>query len=339
MYDITSSADSGRVIAVWSPVHRQGAVSTTTAMLASFIAEQLGDNNGKVLVMSNELHGAPTAAYYMTKERVINGLAEVIDLSNSDNLKNAEDIYNNTFSVSGKIDILNSDKRNTNVSDFLGREISNIFNVARRGYKYTIVDTVCGPYDSVTKTILKNCDTIVVCLPQDRYIFDSWIRKMAGVYVQEVESKPTLVLSALHYEYPDMLYRSMQKEVKGKSLYYISLNDIVHRAVSERNIPDMIKSNLKSKSHDDIIDELQAIYDKILENLENVIDMEVQNEMSELEETKKQTQEYLESTDTYFDDMGYEDEPDSSEVKNDSSEEDDFYSDESDDSPESEEES
>lgn len=301
MYDVTNSVDSGRVIAFWSPVHRQGAVSATVAMMACFMAEKIleAKEDDKLLVLSNELYGAPTAANYMVKDMMPDGLTEVVELSSSDNLKTSADIYNNTFSGVSRVDILNSSKRNTNIEDYLSREIPNIFNVARSGYKFTLVDTVAGTFDEASRQILRTCDMIVVCMPQDKYLFDSWIRKMPGIFIQEADKKPVLIISEKHYEYEHMKYSQMKKELK-KELYYISLNDIVHKAVSERDIPTMIRSWYKSKTPDDIILELDAIYSQILTDLDNIVQLEIQRALEEEEESKQKTKEYLDTVDNLF---------------------------------------
>lgn len=314
MYDITNSVDSGRVIAFWSPVHRQGAVSTTVAMMACFMAEKIieAKEDDKLLILSNELYGSPTAASYMVKDMMPDGLTEVVELSRSDNLKTCVDIYNNTFSGVPRVDILNSSKRNTNIEDYLSREIPNIFNVARSGYKFTLVDTVAGTFNEATRSILRSSDMIVVCMPQDKYLFDSWIRKMPGVFINDADKKPVVIVSEQHCEYEHMKYSQMKKELK-KELYYICLNDIVHKAVSERDIPGMIKSWYKAKNPDDIIEELDAIYNKILDDLENIVQLEVQKALEEEEESKQKTKEYLDTVDSLFYGMGYEEEEDSDE--------------------------
>lgn len=295
MYNITNPEDLGRVIALWSPVHRQGAVSATTALLASYIAEQMdAEDNEKILIMSNEIYGSPTASFYMTNEDMIDGMQEVIQLSLSDNLKKPEEIYTNTFSLSPRIDILNCGKRNRDLGDLLEQEIGNILDMARVGYKYIIIDTVCGPHDKSSKKIIENCDLVMACIPQDRYIFDSWIRKTPGIYVEELKNgKPLITLSAMHCEYPDMKYESMRKEIKGRKLYYVSLNDIVHEAVSKRNIPEMIKANIKLKSPDSVIGELDALIDAIDETIAKIVVKEQQEKSFDIEKNKKETSDYL----------------------------------------------
>ena len=316
MYDIKSSLDMGRVIAFWSPIHRQGAVSTTTALLASYIAEQninkgnklSNESNNEILLMSNELYGAPTAVTYMLKDNIPDGLTEVVHLSKSDNLKSSTNIYNNTYSGINGIDILASGKRNGNIEDYIALEIPNIFNIARTGYKYILVDTVSGIHNESTLAILRNCDIIIVCMPQDRIIFDNWIRKMPGVYISEVEKKPTIIISEMHYEYKHMTYNSMLTELKD-NLYYISLNDIIHKAVSDRSIAYTVKDLCKSKIQDDAIFEISAIYEKIDEYIDKIINLEIQKENEIDEENDQRTQEYLNSIKLFSDDT-YEDDSD-----------------------------
>lgn len=305
MYDVSRPAEVGRVIAFWSPIHRQGAVSTTAALVASMLGEKLiAEKEGnKVLLMNNELMGAPTAANYMTNEQMPDGLTEVVELSNSENLNNATDIYNNTFSGLPSIDILNSSKRNTSIGNYLHREIPRIFDVARSGYKYTVVDTVPGLFDESTAAILHNCDIIVVCMPQDRYIFDSWIRKMPGIYTAETEQKPVIIISEKHYEYDHMKYKDMQKELK-RDLLTICLNDAVHKAVSTKSVTDFVHKQMESKrSHDDVIDELEEIYDFILDAVNKVVNFECEERIKEDERSQREAQEHL--TDDLFFGMGY----------------------------------
>ena len=310
MYEIINPQNSGRVVALWSPVNRQGAVSTTAAVLASYMGKAVDD--GKVLVLSTDASNGPNAYYYMTTEKMTNGLAEVIELSISDNLSSVEDIRNNTFSLNDNIDILACSKIGSNVTDFLSREIVNILNMARRGYKYIVVDCINGRYDMATKEVLEAADIIIVCMPQDKYIFESWIRKMENIYLPLVEKKPTIIVSAMHYEYEDMTYSDMNKELKDTELYYISLNDLVHKANSERDIPDMVSSHFTGKRRDDIIEEIESIYEKIEEYIENIIDNEIDGEQEIAAAAKKETQKYLVINNSdLFSDMGYEDDDNS----------------------------
>lgn len=298
MYEVSSSSDSGRVIAFWSPIHRQGATSSTAAMVACLMAEELEEGE-KILIMSNEIYGAPTAGTYMQRDNMPDGLTEVVELSNSENLKGSEDIYNNTFSCFGdKIDILSCRKKSNNLANDLPRAIPNIFETARNGYKYTIVDVVAGTSDESTMAILRNCDTLVVCMPQDRYVFDNWIRKTQGIYTKEAENKRTTVVVTMYYNYKHMNYHSMLRQLK-KELYHISLNDYVHKAVCERDMIGAMKSTLHSKHPDDVIVELQAIIQNIKDNLKEVINDELLRDKEEEEVARQNTQEYLESLDLF----------------------------------------
>lgn len=303
MYEINNIIDKGRVIAFWSPVHRQGAVSTTAALLTSLMAKELereGEGN-KVLLMSNELYGADTAASYITLGDKSDGLTEIIDLARADNLKSINDIHNHT-STFHNIDILKNSERNTNVSDHISREIPTIFNVVRQGYKYTIVDTVCGTFKEATQAILRHCDAIVVCMPQDKHIIDDWIRKKQGVYTNEVEKKGTVIVSEQHWEYDHLSYGDIKKSLKCE-LSYISLNPVVHKAVSDYDIYGLVETELKAKNPDDIIYEIQEIYSKIQGYLNDIMNKEITEAEVIEEENKQKTKEYLENVSLFFGDV------------------------------------
>lgn len=308
MYEVSSNTDSGRVIAFWSPIHRQGGTSATAAMVASALVDKL-EPSEKILMLSNELYGAPTAGTYMQRDNMPDGLTEIIELTNSDNLKSPTDIYNNTFTCAGeKIDIVNSRKRNLTSLNDLTRAIPELFDMARQGYRYTIVDTVAGTKDESTMAILRHCDTIVVCLPQDKYIIDSWIRKVHGVYTKEVENKRAAIVLTMFYNYKHMSYATLRRQLKA-DLYYISLNDFVHKAICERSILEAITGTRKSKHPDDVIEELNMITQGILSNLSELVNDELLRVKEEEEIQRKETEDYMESLALF--ESAYEEEGDS----------------------------
>ena len=135
MYEVTSPTNSGRVIAVWSPVSRQGGISTLASLMAAYLCRT--NQTDKVLVMSNETDGQPTAEQYLVKDSAISGLAEVIELAISDNLHRPDDLYNNAHNIAPNLDGLSCGKGNTNVADFLSREIEQILDLARKSYRFT----------------------------------------------------------------------------------------------------------------------------------------------------------------------------------------------------------
>ena len=328
MYDVPNIADKGRVIALWSPAHRQGAVSANTALLASYLAETVEDGM-KVLVMSNELYGAHTAAHYITDESMTDGLTEVCELSESDNLKNPQSLYDNTFSFGPKLDIINSSKRNTNIRDNLPRQINNIFNVARQGYRYTLVDTVSGVYDNSSQEILRRADVIIICMPQDKFTFESFIKKVKGFYpdaIKDDKRKRILIVSSIHYEYEHMTYNSMRKALnKRYPLSHIQMNDVIHKAVGDRNIYNAVRSELKSKKPDVFISELEDITYYVNMIIANIAAEETAMAEREEELARQNTEKYLqeaEVADSLFDDYMYDSDGDENTSDYDESQED-----------------
>lgn len=303
MYEVRNSEDLGRVITFWGPIHRQCAVSTTVALTACYIASQLKDD--KLLLMSNEIHGSPTAADYMVKDDMPDGLTEVVELASCESLKGYDDIYNNTYSAIPNIDILNSNKRTNGLSSAqLANQIDNIFNKAREGYKYILVDAIAGRHDVSTLALLRNSDVIVVCMPQDQYILDSWVRKMSNVYIPEAETKPSIIVIEQYIDYKHLGYGKICNMLNLQDLVYVDMNDTIHKAVCNRNIPDMIMQELKSKSSD-VIPELKHLYEYILTGVEVVLEEEKRKQDEEDELNKQQTQEYIDNI-GLFDSMGYE---------------------------------
>lgn len=318
MYEVTSPKNSGRVIAVWSPVSRQGGVSTLAAMLISYLSVGL-NNDEKALLISNETTGV-TAAWYLSKEHIQSGLADVVDLSTSDNLKRPEDLYNNAFTISSNIDILTSSKANIAVGASLAFEISNIFSMARKGYKYIVVDVPSGDSD-ISQKVIENCDVVVVCLPQDKYFFDGWVKRIPDIYLSKCDSKPTVTVLQKFFNYSSMTYSYMTKKMAGTPLYYIDLNTLVFDAVTTRSVHDVIVDEAGKKKHDEVIDELDAITDAIIEKIESVIDQENTEEQKLVDKAKKDTQDYMSDPDLFFGmEYGEDDQDSSQEESSDESE-------------------
>ena len=303
MYEILSNEQMGRVIAFWSPIHRQGATSTTAALIASFIAEKIGNekDGGKVLVMSNELFGSFTAGDYLTSEDMPDGLTEVVVLSNCGNLKTYEDIYNNTFSGVENLDILSNNKKNSSLtSSDIEKEIKNILNVAKTGYKYIIVDCVAGKHDIATLSILKRCDIIVVCMPQDRHIIDNWIRKISNVYLPECEHKPTVMVLEQYYDYRHISYDRLCKEFKvdADELCYIDLSDTVNKAVNDRKIPELIR-NIHKEKDNELELQIKLINNSIEDAIQKVVNDEIKKAEEIDERNRQETQEYIGNMDLF----------------------------------------
>lgn len=307
MYEVTSPTNSGRVIAVWSPVSRQGGTSTLASLIAAYLCRT--NQNDKVLVMSNETDGQPTAEQYLIKDKAVSGLAEVIELAISDNLHSPDDLYNNAHNIASNLDGLSCDKGNTNVADFLSREIEQILDLARRSYKFTVVDTISGQYDTTTQEILKNCDCIVVGLPQDKYIFDNWVRKMPDIYPSYLNGDKTVLVASSYFDYSHMRYQDMRKELKGTPLYYVNQNSAVHKAVSYRSMLDFISSELKlKKGYDEVVDEIGAIVDRIEAILVEIVNKEVEAEAKAAEEREQENKDYIENHVGFYSDTMYGDE-------------------------------
>lgn len=308
MYDIVNIIDKGRVIAIWSPIHRQGGTSALTALLASYISEVEKEEDNKMLLMSNELYGAPTATKYITSEQLPTSLAEVVYLSKTESLKSYEDIYNNSSSNIKNLDILQSVKRSQQVKQFLAQNIKNILEVAKTGYKYIFVDTVSGTMDATTSEILKNSDVVIVCMPQDKFIWDNWLRKLDGTFHKALENKRYMLVSGLHYEYKYMSYVKMAKELKDEELAWLSQNELVKASAETRSMLEMVRTELKKKSEkqDDCIREIRIIYDMVLKNIELVRQEELKLEEEEKAKDELENNKRISSLLDMFNESYYE---------------------------------
>ena len=272
MFERRGVQKMGTVVAVWSPVNRQGGTSVTTAMLAAWAAQHTNVQNETYLMMSNSLSLPYDCMYYMLPNDIEDNISELVQLSKSNNLITCGDLHNNTYGELNHLEMIGSTTKNSYLSANLPPEISNIFDKARDGYKITFVDANAGVFDQSTAAILSACDIVVVCMPQDSLISKMWVEKDQRIYPSAIEGKPIVYVSAQHYEYPHYGYKDIQNVLKD-DVYCLSLNDTIHKMVMTRTVFDSLYSLIKKRSDDDCVDEIASIYQSILDKIASISDL------------------------------------------------------------------
>lgn len=285
MFERRGVQKMGTVVAVWSPVNRQGGTSVTTAMLAAWAAQHTNVQNETYLMMSNSLSLPYDCMYYMLPNDIEDNISELVQLSKSNNLITCGDLHNNTYGELNHLEMIGSTTKNSYLSANLPPEISNIFDKARDGYKITFVDANAGVFDQSTAAILSACDIVVVCMPQDSLISKMWVEKDQRIYPSAIEGKPIVYVSAQHYEYPHYGYKDIQNVLKD-DVYCLSLNDTIHKMVMTRTVFDSLYSLIKKRSDDDCVDEIASIYQSILDKIASISDL-VKAEVEVLEQRAK----------------------------------------------------
>lgn len=298
MYE-SNNINNGKVIACWGPIHRQCGISTTAALLASYISLSLPKNSDeKVLVMTNELSMNAQASTYLTSELIPDGISEICSLSRSGNLKTVKDIENNTFSGLPRIDIVGPTFKSQTLKDELADEVKNIFDKARSGYNTIVVDTAASVFNSHSRAILEAADIIVVCLPQDKYTLSLWVHKSKDIYNPIVEIKPTVYVSGIHYEFDHLSYAIISKSLK-RDMFYISMNEVISYGVNERCMLETVSKHMtlaskNKKDADDVVVEIAAIHNQIIHELKEAELLKARSELEREKLDREEAQGYLE---------------------------------------------
>lgn len=268
MYGLEENEEvqKGKVICVWSPVHRQGAVSANAALVASYLAVCSSGNTEekRVLVMSNEMSFNLQASKYLTSNNITDRLSTVCMMSKSGNLNTPEDLVPHTENIGDNLDVIGPTfKDKTLVTDIVS-EIENILAVARLAYDYIVIDTSSGVWNASSKRIIDTADVVLVCLPQDKYTIAKYREEDEDVYSNILKGKAIIHISSLHYEYEHFTLGSIRRII-GSKVYPISLNDQVNKALYNRNVFEFISKEFKKrKKYDDVLEELEELVEEIL---------------------------------------------------------------------------
>lgn len=256
----TNRAKKGTVISLWSPIHWGGAVSTNAALLSSYIAcKVINKTFEKVLVLSNEMSHNFQVSDYLTMESVPDGLSDIYNIVSSGAEISPNILANYAFALDDGIDILGPICRNENSLRNLDSIIVQILNYCREAYDYIIVDTSSGLMNQTTLAVHEASDVILVCMPQDKKTLNNFRDKQKNTYSEAFDRKPYLIVGSCFYDYSHFGLGKMSKEV-GDKVYPLSLNDLVNRAVQQRDIYSIIqKECMKKKAGDDVLDELDDI--------------------------------------------------------------------------------
>lgn len=254
--------DKGKVIALWSPVHGQGCVSTNTALISTFFS--LISEDKKILILSSDTFY--NAQYFLCSDGVNDGLSNVHTLATTGNLKKESNFSVYTKTITKNMDILGNSSKEETVLNNLSGVIEVILDKAKEIYDYIFLDTISGIYNQTTKQAIKAVDFIIINMPQDLKVIQPFALKDPRFYLTEFDTKEYLInISNYMKAYKHFPARKIERILKTK-VSIISNNNFIHKALFDRDVIQFLidEVNYQDKTDRSLIEELNIIYEAIV---------------------------------------------------------------------------
>nr|WP_312579553.1 hypothetical protein [Sedimentibacter sp.] len=233
-----------KVITFWSPVKRQGC-STNTTLYASYLSKVINETEKAVIFSINT---DIDATDYITSNQIRNGVDDLIFLNDTNNINTKEDVLVYTHKLSENLDILGTGKNQNNIQ----KHYKKIIDLLSLAYDYILIDAVTGN-DLISKNVMNLSDLIVVCLPQDRFVYEK-------LDLSSFENKKIIFLSSMHNEKNELNLNKIEAMVPVQ-VYKISRDDKINQEVYKQEVFDYITNEIKRKSP--IINELGELHSEI----------------------------------------------------------------------------
>ena len=236
-----------KIITFWSPVKRQGGCSTNVALYASYLSQQSVMNETEKAVIYSINENAD-ATDYLTSNSIKNGSNDLLFLSEMNNLQSKEDVLAYTHKLSENLDILGTGKD----SEIITKSHIKIIEILATAYDYIIIDSVTDE-NSISLEVMGISDLIVVCVPQDRFVYEKFDMSI-------FENKKVIFLSAMHNEKNELSLNKIQSMIPVQA-YKISRDDKINNAVYNQDVFNYVGNESKKKST--VINELRELHSEI----------------------------------------------------------------------------
>lgn len=253
-------------IVSWSPFHGNG-ITINTALLAAYTAIK---KEKSILALDSQLRYGRLQD--ILKKDSENGINEIITFAMTKNLSPEKfKIYASSV-VENRLYILGAPKNNY-MGDQMHGCYDEILKKADTAFDHVFIDTNSGIYNEITNTVLEAADIIIVNLPQDDYILESFFGKEEGVWHKVLDSKYVVyVIGNFDKEFSHYPINKIKRRYKIKNMYPIPRNKELHKAVNENSFITWFKSSYEADKKDyniQLFNSLENIYGAILGKPEN----------------------------------------------------------------------
>lgn len=224
----------------------------------------------KAVILS--LNDGTDATDYITINPIKNGMNDLLFLSEMNNINSKEDILVYTHKISENLDVLGTGKNKVEID----KKYEKIIELLKKAYDFIIIDA-CTDYDLISKKLLENSDLIVLCLPQDKFVYEQ-------LELSRFNNKKIICISSLHNSKSEFNIEKIQMLLPLKT-YPLSQNDKISQAVYKQNIFDYIDNEFRKKSI--LISELYEIH-KEIDRLLNIEQLNISFDINQFKNTVSQ---------------------------------------------------
>jgi len=209
---------------------------------------------------------------YITSNPIRNGMNDLLFLSEMNNINSKEDVLVYTHKISENLDVLGTGKNKTEID----KKYNKIIELLKLAYDFIIIDASTDN-DITTLEILKISDLIVICMSQDKFVYEQ-------LDLNLVKNKKMICISSLHNDKSEFNLSKIQMIIPIK-VYPLSQNDKINQAIYVQNIYDFIDNEFKRKSN--VISELYEIY-KEIDRLINIDNLNISYDINKYKINSKQ---------------------------------------------------
>ncbi len=254
-----------KIITFWSPVKRQGGCSTNVALYASYLSGIMDETEKAVIYSLNE---NADATDYLTSSTIRNGGKDLLLLSETNNVNYKEDVLAYTHKLSDNLDILGTGKER----EIVARRIIKMIEILTKAYDYILIDSVTDR-DPATHRLIGISDLIVVCVPQDKFVYEELDM---GIF----ENKKVIFLSSMHSDKNELSLNKIQAILPAE-VYMLSRDEKINQAMYKQNLFGFVEKEFQRKSK--VILELDNLHKEI----KRLINIESLNISYELKKNSK----------------------------------------------------
>lgn len=250
----------GKQIVSWSPVHGQSATTSNTVALASMFALEQHYHS---LLTHTQLTFSTLEHLYTQGERAgfDDGGMEALERLVKSQLLKAEAIPDYTDTVyKNRLDLLVGSKKEWEEPAEAELILRSILHVARNHYDAIWIDAHSGTFNTTTKALLQDADLVLVNLPQNAYVIESFFSGES--FPKELEGKPYIVLISNYDEKAAYSIRNIKRAHKVKApilpiMYATAFRD----ASNQRAVTEFFFRSLRAKKGESVYAFVQSLRD------------------------------------------------------------------------------
>ncbi|MEK4487999.1 hypothetical protein MHH81_21045 [Psychrobacillus sp. FSL H8-0484] len=238
----------GKSIVSWSPVHGQSATTSNTVALASMFS--LDGHNHSLLTHTQLTYSTLEYLFQSDNPGFDDGGMEALERLVKSKLLKSEAIPDYAITIyKNRLDLLLGSNKAWDNSVEADRLLRSVLNVAATHYNTLWIDAHSGTFNHTSKSLFKDADLVLVNLPQNKYIIESFFNGES--FPEELKGKPYVVLISTYDENASFSIRNIKRTFKVKvPLYPIMYSSGYRDAINQQEVSDFFYRSVNLKKGD-----------------------------------------------------------------------------------------